>query len=175
MSTAESDGWFEISEDLIREPGTQSKKLKLYADANVPKQLTDEIRKAGIPIQTAYEDRVNTKADQGILAWVRKSDRVLLTLDKDFWNDRKFPLQKLPGIIFIDFPPDRVDDAIAAFWVVYETLASLLGNWEQMKIKAAKNGYFMKGVSWEGKVIRYEVKVTKEHILAREIPTNMGT
>lgn len=164
----EDEEWFELEEDLLHEPGTTPRRFKICADANVPKRLTDEIRQAGVPIQTAFESRVSTKADTSVLAWVRKSDRVLLTLDRDFWDDRKFPLQKLPGVIFIDIPPDRVDEALEAFWLVYETLARFLGNWEKMKIRASRNGYFIKGTSWDGSIVRYEFKVVGGRVLVRE-------
>ena len=93
---------------------------------------------------------------------------MLLTLDRHFWNDRKFPLQKLPGVIFIDIPPDRVDEALEAFWLVYETLARFLGNWKKMKIRASRNGYFVKGISWDGGIVRYEFKVVEGRVLVRE-------
>ena len=62
MSSIEDDEWLEITEDLFREPGTLPTKIKLYADANVSKQLVDAIRQADVSIHTVYEDRINTQA-----------------------------------------------------------------------------------------------------------------
>ena len=56
--------WFELEEGLLHEPGTTPRKFKICADANIPKQLIDEIRQAGVPIQTAFESQVSTKADK---------------------------------------------------------------------------------------------------------------
>jgi hypothetical protein len=74
----------------------------------------------------------------------------------------------LPGVLFIDIPPDRVDEALEAFWLVYETFARFLGHWEEMKIRASRNGYSMKRISWDGGIVRYEFKVVEGCVLVRE-------
>ena len=171
----EDEEWFELEEGLLREPGTIPRKFKICADANVPKRMVDEIRQSGIPVKTTFEDQVSTKADTSVLAWVKQSDRVLLTLDRDFWDDRKFPLQKSPGVLFIDIPPDRVDEALEAFWLVFKTFACFLGNWEEMKIRASRNGYILKGISWDGNNVHYETKVVNGRALVREVLINQGS
>jgi predicted nuclease of predicted toxin-antitoxin system len=167
-SFAENDEWFLFEADLIVGSGTQPSELKLCADASIPKPFVDELRDASISIRTALEDGVNRKADQAILSWARRLKRVLVTLDRDFWNNQKFPLQKTPGIIFIDVPPDKVSGALEAFWLVYETFARFCGNWQEMKIRATPGSYFIKGIGWDGHRIRYEVRVEGSQALARE-------
>lgn len=169
MDMNEEDNWFEITVDLFLDPGAEAKKLRLYADVNVPKQMIEDIREESIPIITAVEDGFSSHSDNTIVSRARKLERVLLTFDNDFWNDNKFPLQKIPGIILIDIPSSRISDALKSFWLVYETFARFQGNWYQMKIRALDNRYFMKGVSWDGDLIRYEVKQEKGVVLAREV------
>jgi predicted nuclease of predicted toxin-antitoxin system len=168
-SLAEDDEWFPFEADLIVGPGTQPSGLKLCADASIPKPFVDELRDASISIRTALEDGVNRKADQAILSWARRLKRVLVTLDRDFWNDQKFPLQKTPGSIFIDVSPDKVGGALEAFWLVYETFARFCGNWREMKIRATPGSYFIKGIGWDGRKVRYEVRVEAGQALAREL------
>lgn len=164
----ENEEWFELLEDLLREPGTKPRKLKICADANVPKRLVDEIRRAGVPVQTALESQVSTKSDTSILAWTRSEERVLLTLDRDFWDDRKFPLHKSPGVLLIDVSPARVEDALEAFWLIFETFARYIGNWNEMKIRASQNGYYLKGIAWDGGIMHYEIKIINGRVMVRE-------
>ena len=43
----EKSGWFELSEDMWRDPGEILPQPKLLADANLPWPLVDSLRNAG--------------------------------------------------------------------------------------------------------------------------------
>lgn len=168
----EEGEWFEISEDLWHPP--QPKKLKLCADASVPQPFVEELREADIPIRTASEDNLASRSDNDILAWAQRSKRVLITLDRDFWNDRKFPLRSVPGVIFVDVAPDDIDAALQAFGLLYGTFASSypLDWWRRMKARATPEGYVLKMRTWEGRVARYAIKLKAGKLLARELTPN---
>ena len=171
----EDDDWFEISEDLWRDVHTQPKKFKLCADANIPQAFVDELRRAGILIRTASEDRVVTCSDDDILAWAKRSKRVLVTLDRDFWDDRKFPLQSVSGVVFLDVLPKNIDAALKAFDLIYGTFASSysLDRWEGMKARATPEGYVLKIRTWEGRISQYSIKLKSGKLIARELsPSN---
>ena len=156
------DDWFEIS-DLIPSlvQPKPSKKLKLCADASVPREFIDEVRQADIPVETAFEAGLATHDDSDILVWAKRSNRVLITLDRDFWNDRKFPVQNVLGVIFVDVSPDKVNDALRAFGLVYGTFAASypLDWWIGIKVRATTKGYVMKIHNWEGRVVQYAMKL----------------
>ena len=170
----EESAWFEISEEVWRDPQTQPKKLKLCADASVPQPFVEKLREAGIPVRMASEDGLASHSDNDILAWARRSKRVLLTLDRDFWNDRKFPLQRVPGVIFVDVAPNDIDAALRSFDLVYDTFARSypLDGWEGMKARATPEGYVLKLRDWEGHVARYAIKLKAGRLLARELTQN---
>ena len=167
----EQGEWFEISEDLWRDPKTQPKKLKLCADASVPQPFVEELKRAGIPIRTASEDDLVSHSDNDILAWAKRSKRVLVTLDRDFWNDSKFALQSVPGVIFVDVAPDDIDGALRSFGLVYGTFAISysLDWWEGMMARATPEGYVLKMRTWEGRVSRYAIKLAAGKVFAREL------
>ncbi len=168
-----SDGkdWFEVSDDLWLESGIQPKKVKLCADASVPQEFVDEVREAGIPVRTAFEERLNKRSDEEILAWTKREGRVLVTLDRDFWDDRKFPLRKSPGIIFVDVSSEKVGDALSAFGLVYGTFAASysLDWWGEIKVRAAKEGYVLRMRTWEGRVVEYAFKLIRGQLMAKEL------
>lgn len=168
---ANEDEWFDISEDMWVEPNTTPRKLKLCSDASVPQPIIDELRNAGLSVLTAYECNVATHADEAILAWSRRNGRVLLTMDRDFWDDRKFPLQVVPGVIFLDVPPDSVDEAMSAFGLMYGTFARTysLEYWWGKKARVTPSRYFLKMRMPEGDVMHYEVKLEAGGLLARQL------
>lgn len=102
MAKADIDSdWFEVSDkDWL--PNFKPKELKLLADAQVPEQIVEEISSAGISIKS-LPLRTRNRSDMAILQMAERSRRILLTLDRDFWNDRWYPLHIIQqGIIFVD-------------------------------------------------------------------------
>jgi len=166
----EDNDWFEITEDLWLDPRTSPKKLKLCSDSSIPQPIVSELRSIGIPVVTAYEDGVSSHSDSSILAWAKREKRILLTMDHDFWDDRKFPLQTVRGLIFIDVSPEDINSALKAFGLIYGTFASSysLEWWQNMKARATTQFYLLKMRSWEGKVVQYEIKLEGGITYARE-------
>lgn len=106
MNDSSEAEWHEFPWDQAPEkPPGPHKKLKLYVDENVPIQLVDLLKKEGIPIVTAMENGKTSHPDQSIYQRARKTGRVLLTMDRDFWNDHKHPLEKGSGIIYMNVSP----------------------------------------------------------------------
>lgn len=81
-------------------------KLALYFDENFPEELIDSLKKDGwwtknYKITTALEEGNLGKDDSSHFAYCKKCNYILVTLDEGFWNDRKFPYSKIPGIIIV--------------------------------------------------------------------------
>ena len=79
-------------------------KIKLYFDENFSLKVVDEIRATkwlnkNCKICSVYDFNNNGKDDQFQFGFCKKKGFILVTLDNDFLDDRKFPFGKLPGII----------------------------------------------------------------------------
>jgi hypothetical protein len=167
----EGDDWFELSEDLWRDPRTVPRKLRLCADASVPAPFVEELRSAKIATLYAPEEGLSSRPDDQILAWARRSGGVLLTFDRDFWDDRKFPLQAVRGVIFVDVPAALFASALGAFMLVYEAFAKTysLDRWQSMKVRATTRGFVLKMRSYEGREAAWAIKAERGRVLAREL------
>jgi hypothetical protein len=86
------DGWFALSADLWLEQGEIPRKVRLVADTNFPAGLVEALEKAKLSIATARSLGLERLADGALLAQAMARGRVLITLDRDFWCDEKFPL-----------------------------------------------------------------------------------
>lgn len=142
-------------------PQGPHKKLKLYADANIPKPVIDELRAAGLVVDSVTEAGLGSHPDKNILQRAKKLNRVILTMDRDFWDDKKHPLQKSPGIIFIDVAPDQLDKAIEGLAKFYALFARAypLDWWHETKARITVNSFVIKGLSDEGNVFEEEFKL----------------
>jgi predicted nuclease of predicted toxin-antitoxin system len=157
--------WHEFPwDDAPSMPPGPHKKLKLLADANIPKPMIDELRSAGIVVHSAVEKGIATHPDRNILQLAKKLGAVLLTMDKDFWEDRQYPLQKSPGVIFIDIPPDQVSKAIDGLAKFYALFAQgfPLDWWDQMKAKVSENAFRIKNITWEGRTSEDEYRLLED-------------
>lgn len=173
MNELQEYQWHEFPRDQAPAmPRRPHKKLKLCADANVPKAVVDELRAVGLVVDSVTESDLGPHPDKHILQHARKLGRVILTMDRDFWDDRKHPLQKSPGIIFIDVAPDQVDKAIEGLAKFYALFAQAypLDWWHETKARVTTNGFVIKSRSWEGNVFKEQFKLTDSgRLLTRKI------
>lgn len=163
------DEWFELSDDLWLEPGEKRQKPRLLADHNVPRALVDEIRAHGIAVKTAQELGVARLQDEELLSRTKREGLILLTMDEDFWSDRKYPLHRSGGIIFIDLPK-MSSTASLGLQMLFLFAKSIGGDWRNgLKARATSDKFEIKLISYLGKKAAYQVRLIKKSLHAREM------
>ena len=170
--TDEPSDWFDINESDWLPPTKSTKKLKLYADASVPFPIIKELRDAKIPVKAAVEDGFSSRGDPAIINAARKRGRVLLTLDGDFWDDKKFPLHQAHGVVFVDVPPHDIKGILDAIGLLCVCFAKNypLNWWRSMKAKCTAHNFTLKIHTWEGRNVSYELKLSGSgQLLAKEL------
>jgi predicted nuclease of predicted toxin-antitoxin system len=165
------DEWFEVTDDMWRQPYELKTKLKLLADENLPHQVITELRSAHVLVKTAAENNLCGVSDTVLLTYTKNAGMVLLTLDADFWSDRNFPLKEGGGVIWLDVNDSDIQGALRAFGLIYGTFAkSFGGNWSRgLKARACSDRFYLKMVSSEGRRIIYELKLDRRRLVAREV------
>lgn len=78
----------------------QSSRL-YYADECIPLPSVTYLRSRGFSIIHAYEKGYTAVNDLEQLKISKKLNRILIALDKDFWQRRKFNLSGHPGVIVL--------------------------------------------------------------------------
>jgi len=78
-------------------------KAKFYADENFPTAAVRFVRSRGVHVLTAQEAERKGHPDENHAAFALKDGRVLLTCDRDYLDDRRFPLIHCPVIVVCDF------------------------------------------------------------------------
>ncbi len=99
-------------------------KIKLYADENIRYGIVLALRLQGVNIKHACEVNLSDGDDQCHFQYARKTDRWLLTTDRDFLDNTKFPFEQIKGIIIV---PDTGQNSIAGkvmAWLKYELVPS---------------------------------------------------
>jgi predicted nuclease of predicted toxin-antitoxin system len=108
-------GWTDISlvvanglppqkqiDEVFRNLGRRAK-ARFYADENFPTKAVSILRAMGARTRTAQEAALLGHPDENQLAYARRHGLVLLTRDRDFLDERRFPLIHSPAVYVFDF------------------------------------------------------------------------
>jgi predicted nuclease of predicted toxin-antitoxin system len=93
--------------------------MRLLADENFPKRLVQVLRDNGHDVLWARTDCSGWK-DAHLLEFAEAESRIVLTLDKDFWQiaaQRSVPLSQSGVVLFRVHPatPDNIEPLVRAF------------------------------------------------------------
>lgn len=93
--------------------------MRLLADENFPKPIVEVLRVLGNDVLWARTDCSGWK-DPALLDFAESEARIMLTLDKDFWQialQRRVPLERSGVVLFRVHPatPENLDPLVRAF------------------------------------------------------------
>lgn len=88
---------------------------RFYADENFPRTAENLLKESKLSVLTAREAGTLQHSDESHIALARRERRILLTQDRDFLNERKFPLIACPTIVVLHFATGSRSDIVAAF------------------------------------------------------------
>ncbi len=130
------------------------RKARLYADEDIEEEIVQAIRARGVNISSVREREQRGKPDEVHLATARREHRFLLTKDKDFLDDTRFPLQKQgPGIIYIHgtFRAEVQYAAAVANLLIYIVPYSQI--YEGAQIQLSEKHMTFRYISHDGKIL----------------------
>ena len=79
--------------------------MRIKLDQNLSQSLREDLSKLGHDVETIVAEDLSGASDDDVLRITTAEDRILLTLDTDFLNLKKFPSEKHRGVIV--FRPRR--------------------------------------------------------------------
>jgi len=90
-------------------------KARFYADENFPFIATRILRRFGAQVETVQEAGLCGHPDEDHAAYALRDGYVLVTCDRDYLDNRRFPLIHCPAIAVFDFGDGSVSEILAAF------------------------------------------------------------
>ena len=75
--------------------------MRCKLDENMPIDAVELLRQAGHECHTVYDEQLSGAADERLMALCRNEQRVLLTLDLDFADIRRYPPAESAGIVVL--------------------------------------------------------------------------
>lgn len=74
---------------------------KFLVDESLGTEVTELLRKSGWNATDVFEIRINGQPDENVFAKAKSQDRILLTHDRDFLNNCRFPPRLNPGLVVL--------------------------------------------------------------------------
>lgn len=103
---------------------TFGKKARFLLDENLDGEPAAEMRSEGWNTKTAQEAGLIHRSDEDVVAYAWRHNRILITTDADFSDERRFPPNRNPGIVIVPSGHDGVA-AIA-------TILPLVGDYREL-------------------------------------------
>lgn len=149
------------------EPGEKPRKLRLIADANFPYQLVETLRKGSIEVRTAQELGLHRLPDDQLLREAVKRGMVLITRDRDFLSDHKFPVHTSGMVVHLEGDGEGIGNSVGFELLIY--FLKIWGARKFGKIRGTSESVFLKIQGYQGKKVVYQVKAIRPGLYAREV------
>ena len=90
-------------------------KPRFYADENFPLQAVALLREMGARVKTVQEAGQRGHPDENHATYALRNGLILLTCDRHFLDNRRFPLMHCPALFVFDFGRGTVGEIMQAF------------------------------------------------------------
>lgn len=128
------------------------KKSRFFVDESLGQGTTEFLRELGWNVKDVWEVGLNGHSDEDIMAYAFKENRILLSHDNDFMNDRRFPYHRNAGVVIL---PGGDGDERALIRALFDLL-TLVGPYSdvyrgsKMEI-SAERGFTVRSIT-DGKI-----------------------
>jgi predicted nuclease of predicted toxin-antitoxin system len=116
-------------------------KVRFFADENFPDLATRMLRRFGAAVVTVQELGLQRHPDENHAAYALRNGYVLVTCDRDYLDNQKFPLVHCPAIAVFNFGGGSPSEILAALQCLRTAfrLPQFYDKW--MKIDATRESW----------------------------------
>jgi predicted nuclease of predicted toxin-antitoxin system len=87
--------------------------MRFKVDENLPLEFVDLLRTAGYDALSVHDQLLSGKSDDIVACVCRDEGRILVTLDLDFSDTRKYPPEEYAGLIVLRPARQSTDEFVA--------------------------------------------------------------
>jgi predicted nuclease of predicted toxin-antitoxin system len=138
-------------------------RASFYADHNLDSAFIEMLRHLGWTVETAAEIGAASQSDAWHFRRAFKTNRVLLTMDKDFLDDKQYPFSQTRGILIFNIDSSSPDEIARALEVVHYVLGQIAATLDEKKVLVNSDYTFRiisrvrDGTEWTLRTNRYRV------------------
>ena len=129
-----------LTKEDIRDAKKDRKKARFLVDENVGMALLEALKSAGFNALNTRDLGISGHPDESVLAVAKREDRVLLTQDNDFLDNRKHPLSHNPGIVVLPSTQGNAASLVSALRDVMRIVGVSRELWRESRIVITQDG-----------------------------------
>ena len=115
-------------------------KIRFLVDESLDPSLVLALEKLGWKAESVVDVGLSGRSDEEVLAHAWRKSHILLTSDKDFLDDRRFPPHRNPGVIILPNAPIDSDSFTTALREALYTIGPLGKSYKGCKIVISSEG-----------------------------------
>ena len=166
-----NDVWELLPDEKGYRRPTHIKKLRLLADENISQPFVEHLKEGDIIITSITDEGLNGYKDEAVRVWAKKRQKIIITTDKDFWDEKKHPIHECFGIICFESGPEdfeKLSQSFARFHYYFAAHFSL-ELWNQFKVFLKLKGFIIRQRTNEGIIVEEEYLFEKGDIWIRKL------
>jgi predicted nuclease of predicted toxin-antitoxin system len=118
----------------------RAKHSKFLTDESLGPGVIEFFRLYRMSAITVWDVGLDGRSDEAVFACAWKHRRILLTHDDDFWNDRRFPEHRNPGVVILPGANGDQTDMIAGLIWMMLMMRRDPENWLKCKVRITRDG-----------------------------------
>ena len=95
-----------------------ARRARFLIDEDLPEALAGALNRRGWNVRTVEDLGLKGRSDEEILAAALREDRMLLTQDRDFLDERRFPRHRNPGLVVLPGGSGNIESLVEALGVL---------------------------------------------------------
>ena len=96
--------------------------LRFKIDENLPVEIADLLEEAGYEAETVWSEQIQGSSDIEVLELCRAENRIMVTLDMDFSDIRRYKTEDYQGIILLRISSQSKHSVLSLFKKVIPNL-----------------------------------------------------
>jgi predicted nuclease of predicted toxin-antitoxin system len=136
-------GWKALSpvtDEQSRQFNQFKKKARFLVDESLGQGVALVLRGAGWNVEFALDVGLGGRSDEDLFSYAWKENRILLTHDHDFLDDRRFPPNRNPGVIILPGASGSDEGLISALRQVVSIIGPNRKAFPRFKIEITRDG-----------------------------------
>jgi len=138
-------GWepIQISQaELFFYDNEATEKAKFLVDESVGVDVVQLLQRSDWNARYVAEGGLSGRSDEDVLAFAQRDDRVLITHDRGYLNDRRFPEHRNPGIVVLPGGDGDVSALVESIQWMLSIVGGFRELWRRAKVEIGRDGQF---------------------------------
>jgi predicted nuclease of predicted toxin-antitoxin system len=118
----------------------RAKRSRFLIDESLGSGAIEFFKRHNLNAVDVWQTGLSGRDDHIVFAFAWKHGRILLTHDEDFWDDRRFPEHRNPGLVILPGANGDEADMISGLWWMMLLMDRNPDQWRKHKVRITRDG-----------------------------------